>query len=148
MLRGNDHRSRRVVVAQISVVHCIRIPAVGVDVAIFNSVRATGNDKIKKFLQTVLVVGGTALIPGAVHALESRLQAIAFPLVPNIERLTVMTAPPDVDPRVMAWKGITTICRLDLLSDMWITENEWEMLGMRCLKERSLIDRPTPVTTN
>ncbi|KAG8907330.1 actin-like protein arp8 [Tulasnella sp. 403] len=118
------------------------------DVAIFNSVRAAGNDKIKKFLQTVLVVGGTALVPGAVHALESRLQAIAYPLVVNIERLSVTTSPPDVDPRVAAWKGATIISKLDLLSDMWITTVEWDMFGMRCLKERSLIERPSTVANN
>ena len=43
------------------------------DVAIFNSARAAGgDDKIRKYLQAVLVVGGTALIPGVAHALESR----------------------------------------------------------------------------
>ena len=43
------------------------------DVAIFNSTRAAGgDDKIRKYLQAVLVVGGTALTPGVAHALESR----------------------------------------------------------------------------
>lgn len=43
------------------------------DVAIFNSARAAGGDeKIRKYLQAVLVIGGTALIPGMAHALESR----------------------------------------------------------------------------
>lgn len=43
------------------------------DVAIFNSARAAGgDDKIRKYLQAVLVVGGTALTPGIAHALESR----------------------------------------------------------------------------
>lgn len=43
------------------------------DVAIFNSSRAAGgDDKIRKYLQAVLVIGGTALIPGMAHALESR----------------------------------------------------------------------------
>jgi actin-related protein 8 len=43
------------------------------DVAIFNSARAAGGDeKIRKYLQAVLVIGGTALIPGTAHALESR----------------------------------------------------------------------------
>ncbi len=48
------------------------------DVAIFNSVRAAGTDKIRKFLSTVIVVGGSALIPGAVHALESRYDCLLF----------------------------------------------------------------------
>jgi actin-related protein 8 len=43
------------------------------DVAIFNSARAAGGDeKIRKYLQAVLVIGGTALIPGTAYALESR----------------------------------------------------------------------------
>lgn len=43
------------------------------DVAIFNSSRAAGgDDKIRKYLQAVLVIGGTALVPGIAHALESR----------------------------------------------------------------------------
>ncbi|KAG8937327.1 actin-like protein arp8 [Tulasnella sp. 418] len=113
------------------------------DVAIFNSVRAAGVDKIKRFLQSVVIIGGTALIPGMIHALESRLQAIAFPLIPGIERLSVMTAPPEIDPRVLAWKGAAILSRLDQFNEMWISEGEWDVLGMRALKERSLIDRPS-----
>ncbi|KAG8860335.1 actin-like protein arp8 [Tulasnella sp. 330] len=111
------------------------------DVAIFNSARAAGPEKSKKFLQTVVVVGGSARIPGVIHALESRLQAIAIPLIPNIERLSVVSAPRDTDPRVLAWRGISVLGRLEVLNDMWITQNEWDILGMRCLRERSLIDR-------
>ena len=47
------------------------------DVAIFNSTRAAGgDDKIRKYLQAVLVVGGTALTPGVAHALESRYEPL------------------------------------------------------------------------
>lgn len=43
------------------------------DVAIFNSARAAGGDeKIRKYLQAVLVIGGVAHTPGMGHALESR----------------------------------------------------------------------------
>jgi len=43
------------------------------DVAIYNSARATGGpEKIRKYLQSVLVIGGSAAIPGMTHALESR----------------------------------------------------------------------------
>lgn len=43
------------------------------DVAIYNSARAAGGqDKIRKYLQAVLVIGGSAAIPGMAHALESR----------------------------------------------------------------------------
>lgn len=52
---------------------CFEASKLPLDVAIFNSSRAAGgDDKIRKYLQAVLVIGGTALIPGMAHALESR----------------------------------------------------------------------------
>ena len=52
---------------------CFEASKLPLDVAIFNSVRAVGgDDKIRKYLQAVLVVGGTARMAGVAHALESR----------------------------------------------------------------------------
>jgi actin-related protein 8 len=52
---------------------CFEASKLPLDVAIFNSARAAGgDDKIRKYLQAVLVIGGTAHIPGMGHALESR----------------------------------------------------------------------------
>ncbi|EJF64395.1 actin-like ATPase domain-containing protein [Dichomitus squalens] len=107
------------------------------DVAIFNSARAAGGDeKIRKYLQAVLVIGGTALVPGMAHALESRLQAIATPLVPNMEKVQIIPPPKDVDPRVLAWKGAAVLGKMDGVADLWITGADWELFGMRALKER------------
>ena len=113
------------------------------DVAIFNSARAAGGDeKIRKYLQAVLVIGGTALIPGMAHALESRgavlfvsrvcgylcvtrLQAIATPLVPNMEKVTIIPPPKEVDPRVLAWKGAAVLAKMDGVSELWVTASDW-----------------------
>ena len=113
------------------------------DVAIFNSARAAGgDDKIRKYLQAVLVIGGTALIPGMAHALESRrvllfhsrvrrylcitrLQAIATPLVPNMEKVTIIPPPKEVDPRVLAWKGAAVLAKMDGVSELWVTASDW-----------------------
>lgn len=52
---------------------CFEASKLPLDVAIFNSARAAGGDeKIRKYLQAVLVIGGTAHIPGIGLALESR----------------------------------------------------------------------------
>lgn len=52
---------------------CSEASKLPLDVAIYNSARGAGGvDKIRKYLQAVLVVGGTALVPGMAHALESR----------------------------------------------------------------------------
>jgi actin-related protein 8 len=56
---------------------CFEASKLPLDVAIFNSARAAGGDeKIRKYLQAVLVIGGTALVPGMAHALESRSVSI------------------------------------------------------------------------
>ena len=52
---------------------CFEASKLPLDVAIFNSARAAGgDDKIRKYLQAVLIIGGTALVSEMAHALESR----------------------------------------------------------------------------
>ncbi|CCM00587.1 uncharacterized protein FIBRA_02623 [Fibroporia radiculosa] len=116
---------------------CFEASKLPLDVAVFNSARAAGGDeKIRKYLQAVLIIGGTALVPGMAHALESRLQAIATPLVPNMEKVQIIPPPKDVDPRVLAWKGAAVLGKMDGVADLWITAADWDILGMRGLKER------------
>ncbi|TFL05353.1 hypothetical protein BDV98DRAFT_561901 [Pterulicium gracile] len=107
------------------------------DVAIFNSARAAGgDDKIRKYLQSVLVVGGTALTPGLHPALESRLQAIATPLVANMEKVQIIPPPREIDPRVVVWKGASVLGKMEGVSELWVRRAEWDLLGMRAIKER------------
>ncbi|KAI0343316.1 actin-like ATPase domain-containing protein [Trametopsis cervina] len=116
---------------------CFEASKLPLDVAIFNSARAAGGDeKIRKYLQGVLVVGGCALVPGMAHALESRLQAIATPLVPNMEKVQIIPPPKDVDPRVLVWKGAAVLGKMDGVAELWITPEDWDIFGIRGLKER------------
>ncbi|KAJ4469585.1 hypothetical protein J3R30DRAFT_3713806 [Lentinula aciculospora] len=116
---------------------CFEASKLPLDVAIFNSARASGGDeKIRKYLQAVLVIGGTARISGMGHALESRLQAIATPLVQNMERVQIIPPPKDVDHRVLAWKGGAVLGKMDGAAELWVTQQDWDVLGMRGLKER------------
>jgi len=116
---------------------CFEASKLPLDVAIFNSARAAGGDeKIRKYLQAVLVVGGGARLAGMAHALESRLQAIATPLVPNMEKVQIIPPPKDVDPQVLQWKGAAVLGKMEGVSDLWLTPKDWDVLGMRGLKER------------
>lgn len=56
---------------------------------------------------------------------SSRLQAIAFPLVPGMEKVQVVPAPKDIDPRVLTWKGAAVLAKLEAVNDMWITPRDW-----------------------
>ncbi|KAK7025245.1 actin-related protein 8 [Favolaschia claudopus] len=107
------------------------------DVAIFNSARAAGGDeKIRKYLQAVLVIGGGANLPGMSHGLESRLQAIATPLVVDMEKVQIIPPPKEVEPAVLAWKGAAVLGKMDGVSELWVTPSDWDVLGLRGLKER------------
>ncbi|TFY78610.1 hypothetical protein EWM64_g5404 [Hericium alpestre] len=109
---------------------CFEASKLPLDVAIFNSVRAAGGDeKIRKYLQAVLVIGGTAAIPGM-------LQAIATPLVHNMDKVQIIPPPKDVDPRILVWKGAAVLGKMDGVADLWVTPEDWDFLGMRGLKER------------
>jgi hypothetical protein len=67
---------------------CFEASKLPLDVAIFNSARACGGDeKIRKYLQAVLVIGGGAQIPGMAHALESRWVSLKS----RLPRSTVIT---------------------------------------------------------
>ncbi|KAJ6518873.1 hypothetical protein C8R45DRAFT_949593 [Mycena sanguinolenta] len=116
---------------------CFEASKLPLDVAIFNSARAAGGDeKIRKYLQAVLVIGGSANIPGMAHGLESRLQAIATPLVADMEKVQIIPPPKEVEPMVLAWKGAAVLGKMDGVSELWVTPADWDVLGLRGLKER------------
>jgi len=71
------------------------------------------------------------------HALESRLQAIATPLVPGMEKVQIIPSPKEIDPNFLAWKGGSVLGRLDAVNEMWLTQSDWDIMGMRGLKDRS-----------
>lgn len=56
---------------------------------------------------------------------QARLQAIATPLVPNMEKVTIIPPPKEVDPRVLAWKGAAVLAKMDGISELWVTANDW-----------------------
>lgn len=43
-----------------------------------------------------------------------------------------------MDPRIVVWKGGAVLSILDSVQELWITEQEWNMIGIRALREKSL----------
>lgn len=54
-----------------------------------------------------------------------RLQAIATPLIQNMEKVQIIPPPKDIDPRVLAWKGAAVLGKMDGVSELWITASDW-----------------------
>jgi len=121
------------------------------DLAILHSIRASSNppsggqvqqsaaaaalavERTKRLFQFVLVVGGTALTPGMLHALESRLKELVAPpegaaaaAVPAEEAAVgVIPAPKEIDPRVLCWKGVAVLAKLETVGDLWVQQADW-----------------------
>lgn len=98
-------------------------------------------DKIKKFAGTILVVGGGSLIRGLHSALSSRVTPLLSARFPNFAAgggVSVIGAPREVDPRLLVWKGISVLARLESVNETWVSKEEWDVAGMRTVKDRSL----------
>ena len=56
-----------------------------------------------------------------------RLQAIAGPYYQYtaVETCQVLSAPKEIDPRAVAWKGASVLGRLEASSEFWVTQAEW-----------------------
>ena len=67
-------------------------------------------------------LGNTLLLSG------HRLQAIATPLVPNMEKVQIIPPPKDVDPRMLVWKGAAVLGKMDGVADLWLTSADWVSL--------------------
>ncbi|BGP33154.1 Actin-like protein arp8 [Rhodotorula toruloides] len=111
------------------------------DVAIVESIMAAGptEDRLKKVAANILVVGGTGGIHNIGFAVESRIGPQLAARVPALGagHVTYVPCPREIEPENMAWKGISALAKLDVANDLWVRKEEWEMLGMRAVRERS-----------
>lgn len=67
--------------------------------------------------------GNAVFVPASLAT--PRLQAIAFPLIHGMEKVQVIPAPKEIDPRLLTWKGCSVLAKLDAVGDMWIQASDW-----------------------
>ncbi|KAJ1642797.1 actin-like protein arp8, partial [Coemansia asiatica] len=110
------------------------------DVAITHSIAHSGPiERARKLYSSILIVGGgVSFIPGFDELLASRLMYVRPDYMQGIERADVVSAPRDLDPRVLAWKGGAVLSRLECASEMWVSSQEWSDFGARMLRDRAL----------
>jgi len=106
--------------------------------ATVQSILACGNEeRAKRMAGAIMIVGGGALIHNVGYALTSRIQPMLAAKYPTIEATTI-PPPRDLDPRILAWKGVSLICRIESASDLWIRSSDWEVLGSKAIKDRTI----------
>ncbi|KAH9451624.1 hypothetical protein Pst134EA_025571 [Puccinia striiformis f. sp. tritici] len=106
--------------------------------ALVQSILACASEeRSKRMASAIMVVGGGALIHNIGYALTTRIQPILAAKYPTIEA-TMIPPPRDLDPRILAWKGVSLICRIESASDLWIRSSDWEVLGSKAIKDRTI----------
>lgn len=54
--------------------------------------------------------------------------------------VNVLPPPREFDPEVLTWKGGSVYARLKVIGEMWVTQNDWDLLESRCLYYKSLFN--------
>lgn len=123
------------------------------DVAILNSlltsigqVGPAGDERLRKMSNNILCVGGTARIPGLGAALEARLTSMlgnhflaTTGDANNAPKVTLIPPPREMDPQVLAWKGMSVFARLEAASqELCLRREDWFLFGWRALREKTL----------
>ncbi|KAJ2079613.1 actin-like protein arp8 [Coemansia sp. RSA 988] len=114
-----------------------RIP---LDAAITHSIVHAGSiDRAKKLYTSIVVVGGGVyFISGFNDLLSDRLMYMRPAYLQSVERVDIVSAPRDLDPRVLVWKGGAVLSRLDCAKEMWLSSKDWTDFGPKLLRDRVL----------
>lgn len=108
----------------------------GLDQAVLQSIDRCPSDEIKrKMYGCILIVGGGMKFAGISTWLHNRL-SLQTPACfrDNIE---IIMNPREIDSQMVAWKGAGILSCLETAEELWITAPEWQMYGVRVLRERA-----------
>lgn len=102
--------------------------------------RCTSEEMKRKMYGCILVIGGSAKIPGLVKWLEKKvtqqLQTITR-TSDYLQNFDVFAHTKDMDASMIAWKGAAIMSCLESASELWIFAKEWEIYGLRILREKA-----------
>ncbi|KAI8069378.1 hypothetical protein BC940DRAFT_297583 [Gongronella butleri] len=113
-----------------------------IDIAIAQSIQAAANlseERLKRLFTNVIIVGGGGKISNFDRVLEDRLLSTVIASTNKIENVEVLPAPRELDPQILVWKGASVLCKLDVAREMWIGPVEWNEVGERLLRDRSML---------
>ncbi|KAI7864747.1 hypothetical protein BDF14DRAFT_1831607 [Spinellus fusiger] len=111
------------------------------DIAIAQSIQiASGpsEERLKRFFTNIILVGGGGMVGNFNRVLEDRLLSTRIAQLNSIEHVEVLPAPRELDSRLLVWKGASVLSKLDIAKELWIGREEWDQVGARCLKDRTL----------
>jgi len=100
--------------------------------SITHAARGSGQ-KTRDLLGSIMLAGGSSVIPGLAQLLEDRLQT----MLPGYSKDILIGRPPrELDPQVVVWKGGAVFGRMSRTNDSWINAFLYERLGERVLAHK------------
>ena len=110
----------------------------GIDEAIVTSIMTCrANSLQKRLFNNIVVCGGCTLMKGFVSMLQSRIIEEIRRNHVQMEYVTIIHRPKDLDPRAVAWKGASVCGRLAAAQDVAITASEWLYHGLNAVRAKS-----------
>ena len=110
----------------------------GIDEAVVAAIMACRASSLQKRLfNNIVVCGGCTLMKGFVSMLQSRIIEEIRRNHIQMEYVTIIHRPKDLDPRVIAWKGASVLGRLASAQDAAITASEWRYHGLNAVRAKA-----------
>ena len=100
---------------------------------VVDTIQHSDVDLKKELFASVLVTGGSTLIPGFVE----RLQSSIAPLVPPTTRIKLLANPNPIDRKYSVWIGGSILASLGTMVQMWLSKQEYgehgaELVHSKC----------------
>ncbi|XP_044580234.1 actin-related protein 8 isoform X1 [Cotesia glomerata] len=109
----------------------------GLDHAIVQSIDRCPTEELKrKMYSCILIVGSGMKFQGIGMWLHNRI-SLQIPFMYRAEQLDIITQPKEMDSGMTTWKGAAILSCLESAQELWIVRSEWEVMGVRVLRERA-----------
>lgn len=101
---------------------------------------ASSQEMKKKLYGSILLIGGGLSFSQASLTLKNKLEGSLPQTITGVsdDTIEVCSNPRDLDPSYVSWRGGAVLAALDCCTELWIERQEWELFGVRLLRERSV----------
>lgn len=123
--------------------------------SIDGSLGAGNEERLRRLANNILCIGGSARLAGLGEALEARVallmaqhyvptdptRAPAVSVAPGfvVPEVAVIPPPRNMEPEILAWKGLAALVHLDSMQELWVRAADWDTFGYRALKEKTYV---------
>ncbi|EGD83569.1 hypothetical protein PTSG_04175 [Salpingoeca rosetta] len=111
-------------------------PMLPLDRAVVQSILGVPSLGVRgKMWQAIILTGSGAKYRNFANTLQQRLFMVMSELKLAVDDIVVLDKAKDIDPAHLTWKGGAILAQLQAADEMWVTQDVWQRLGTRALRE-------------